>query len=93
MRQLDFDQRFGLVELIHGRDHGKHQPQFTAARCAQQRPYLAAQQAGTIEPEPNGAPAQRRIFLFDIAQVRQHLVAADVERSEGHRFFPGGLEH
>ena len=49
--------------------------------------------AGPIEPEPDRAPAERRILLLDVAHVRQHLVAADIERAEGHRLVAGGIEH
>ena len=74
-------------------DHREHQPQFAAAGGAQQRAHLAAQQARPVEAEPDRAPAERRIFLLDVAQIGQHLVAADIERAEGHRLFAGGIEH
>ena len=64
-----------------------------AAGGAQQRAHLAAQQARPVEAEPDRAPAQRRVLLFDIAHVGQHLVAADIEGAEGHRLFAGGVEH
>ena len=52
-----------------------------------------AQKGGTVETEPDGAPAQRRIFLLDVAHVGQHLVAADIERAEGHRLVVGRIEN
>ena len=67
--------------------------QLAPAGGAQQRAHLAAQQAGPVEPEPDRAPAERRILLLDVAHVGQHLVAADVERAEGHRLLAGGVEH
>ena len=93
MRQLDLDQRLGLVELLHHGDHREHHAQFAPAGGAQQRAHLAAQQAGPVEAEPDGAPAERRIFLLDVAQIGQHLVAADIEGAEGHRPLAGGIEH
>ena len=49
--------------------------------------------AGPVEPEADRAPAERRILLFDVAHVGQHLVAADIERAERHRLAVGGIEH
>jgi hypothetical protein len=54
---------------------------------------LAAQQPGPVEAEPDGAPAERRILLLDIAHIGQHLVAADIESAEGHRPLARGIEH
>ena len=67
--------------------------QLAPAGGAQQRADLAAQQAGPVEAEPDGAPAERRVLLLDVAHIGQHLVAADVERAEGHRLVAGGVEH
>ncbi len=50
-------------------------------------------QARPVEAEPDGAPAERRVLLLDIAHVGQHLVAADVEGAEGHGLVAGGVEH
>ena len=93
MGQLALDQRLGLVELVHGGDHRKHDAQLAAGGGAQQRAHLAAQQAGPVEAEPDRAPAQRRVLLLDVAHIGQHLVAADVERAERHRLAAGGVEH
>ncbi len=65
----------------------------TPAAGPKQRPQLGAQQAGAVEPEPDGAPAQGGIFLFKVAHVRQQLVAADIERAEGHRLAAGGVQN
>ena len=59
----------------------------------QQRAHLAAQQAGPVEAEADRAPAERRVLLLDRAHIGQHLVAADIERAEGHRPVAGGVEH
>ena len=74
-------------------DHREHDPQLAAAGGAQQRAHLAAQQARPVEAEADRAPAERRVLLLDVAHVGQHLVAADVERAEGHRLVAGGVEH
>ena len=91
--QLALDQRLGLVELSHRGDHREHQLELAPAGGAQQRAHLAAQEAGPVEPEPDRAPAQGRVLLLDIAHVGQDLVAADVERAEGHGLFAGGVKH
>ena len=93
MGELDLDQRLGLVEFLDHRDHRKHHAQFAPAGGAQQRAHLAAQQAGPVEAEPDRAPAERRVFLLEVAHIGQHLVAADIERAEGHRLLAGGVEH
>src|SRR5262245_27381858 len=93
MRQLTLDQTLGLVELLHRRDHREHQLEVTAAAGAQQRADLAAQQARTVEPEPDRAPAERRILFFLVSHIRQHLVAADVERPECHGLVAGSIEY
>ena len=93
MGELALDQRLGLVEFLDGGDHREHELQIASAGRPQQRADLAAQQARPIEPEPDRAPAQRRILLLDIAHIGQHLVAADVERAEDHRPVAGGIEH
>ena len=93
MRELALDQVLGLVEFRDGRDHRKHDLQRAAAAGAQQRAQLRAQQGRPVEPEADRAPAERRILLFDVAHVGQHLVAADVEGAERHRLAVGGLDH
>src|SRR5208282_1851562 len=93
VRELALDQLLRLIEFADGGDHWKHDFQRAAAGGAQQRPELRAQQSGPIEPEPDRPPAERRILLLDVAHVRQHLVAADIERAEGHRLVAGGIEH
>jgi hypothetical protein len=82
-----------LVEFLDRRDHRKHDLQLAPAGGAQQRAQLAAQQSRPVEPEPDRAPAERWVFLLDVAHIRQQLIAADVERAEGHRLATGGIEH
>ena len=56
-----------------------------AGRGPQQRAHLGAQQPGPVERQPDGAPAERRVLLLRLAQIGQHLVAADVEGAEHDR--------
>ena len=49
--------------------------------------------AGPVEPDANGPPAERRIFLLEPLHIGQHLVAADVERAESDRAVAGRVEH
>ena len=55
---------------------------------ARQRANLAAQQTGTVQPEPDRAPAERRIFLDHRFHVGQRPVAADIEGAEGDGSVP-----
>jgi hypothetical protein len=83
--QLALDDALGLVEFGDRRIIGNMMLQRAAAAGAQQRADLAAQQAGPVEAEPDRAPAERGIFLDHGFHIGQRLVAADVERAEGHR--------
>ena len=91
--QLALDQLLGLVELGAGRDHREHDLQLAAGGGLQQRADLAAHQARPVEPEPDRAPAERRVLLGLVAHVGQDLVAADIERAERHRLVLRGIEH
>ena len=93
MGQLALDQPLGLVEFLDRGDHREHQLEVAPAGRAQQRADLGAQQARAVEAEPDRAPAERRVLLFLVAHIGQHLVAADVEGAEGHRLVAGGVEH
>ena len=55
----------------------------------EQRAHLRAQQPGPVERQPDGAPAERGVLLLRLAQIGQHLVAADVEGAEHHRLAAG----
>ncbi len=83
--QFALDDALGGVEFGHFRDHREHDAQASPAAGAQQRADLAAQQAWPVEPEPDRAPAERRIFLDHALHIGQRLVAADVEGAERHR--------
>jgi hypothetical protein len=93
MGQFDFDERLCLVEFFDNGDHRKHQFEAASSGCAQKRAHLAAQQAWPVQTQPDRTPAQCGVFFFDIAHVRQHLVATDIEGAERHRFFSGSVEH
>ena len=91
--QLALDDGLGLIELGDFGNHREHDLQRAAAAGAQQRANLAAQQAGTVEAEPDRAPPQRGIFLDHGFHIGQRLVAADVERAERHRLRSRGVQH
>ena len=78
---------------MYGGDHRKHDAQLAAGCGTQQRAHLAAQQARTVEPEPDRAPAERGIFLFHIAHIGKDFVAANIERAESHGLARRGVEH
>ena len=67
------------------RHHRDHDRQFAAGRRAQECTHLGAKQRRAIERHSNRAPADGGIFFLCLAQIGQHLVAADVERAEYHR--------
>ena len=49
--------------------------------------------AGRSRPSSYGTPPQSWVLFLLVAHIRQHLVAADVERAERHRAIAGGIEH
>ena len=93
IRQLALDHGLRLIELVDDADHREHDLQRSAARGAQQRADLAAQQPRPVEAEPDRTPAERGIFLGDRVHVGQGLVAADVEGAKRHRLVAGGVQH
>src|SRR5262249_36730181 len=82
VRQFDLDQCLCLVEFLDDGDHWKHELEAAPARRTQQGTNLAAQQTRSIEAKPDRPPSQSRVFFIDVPHVWQHLVAADVERTE-----------
>ncbi len=48
---------------------------------------------GRSRPKANRAPSERRILFGDCFEIGQRLVAADIERAEGHRLRSGRVEH
>jgi hypothetical protein len=83
----------GSIEFGNFRDHRKHDAQASAAAGAQESANLAAQQAWTVQPKPDGSPAERWILLDHALHIRQRLVAADVEGAERHRLGASRIEH
>ena len=55
------------------------------AAARSKRAHLRAQQRRAVEAHAHRAPAHGRVFLLRLAQIVQHLVAADVERAEDDR--------
>ena len=83
----------GRLELGALRDHREHDAQVAPGRRPQQRPQLLAQHGGPVEADADRAPAHRRVFLLLMGEIRQALVAADIERAEHDRPVAGKLEH
>ena len=54
-------------------------------RGAQHGADLRAQQRRAVETHAHRPPTHGRVLLLRLAQVVQHLVAADIERAEDHR--------
>ena len=69
-------------------DHRQHDAQLAPGRRLKQGAKLHAQQARPVEAEADRPPAHRRILFLRGPQIGQHLVAADIERAEGHRRSP-----
>ena len=62
------------------------------AEARSMRAQLRAQQARPVERQADRPPAERRVFFFRRAEIGHDLVAADIERAEGHRL-AGRLLH
>ena len=82
MGLLALDEGLGADELVEVATIGNMIRSVAAARRLEKRPNLRAQQAGPVEADADGAPAERRILLLDGLHVGQDLVAADVEGAE-----------
>jgi len=61
-------------------------------RGPQQRADLRAEQRRPIERHADCAPTQRGVFLFVGPEVREHLIAADIEGAEHHWAVASGVE-
>ena len=83
--ELELDHSLGLDELPGLGDHGDEDLHRPAIGGRQQRPDLRAQQARPVEREAQRAEAHRRVLLGRRAQIRDHLVAADIEQAEDDR--------
>ena len=66
--------------------------QRAAPGAADQRLHLHPHDARPVEPDPDRAPAERRVRLVGALHVGQHLVRADVEGAEHHRLVARRVE-
>ena len=87
LQPLDFlvDHQPGLAELPGLGDHRHEDLHRPAIGRLQQRADLDAQQPRPVEREAQRAEAHGRVLLGLRAQVRDHLVAADIEQAEDDR--------
>ena len=87
--ELAIDHRARLADLVELGHHRQHDAKLAAGAGVHEGAELDAQQPRPVEAKADGAPAHRRILFLRGAHVRQHLVAADIERAEGHRAIAG----
>ena len=87
------DNRLGALEFIDRGNHREHDFKVAVFGRPQQSADLRAQQARPIQPDPDGAPAQSRIFFIHFGHIGQDFIAADIERAEGHGQIARAFEH
>ena len=86
------NQRNGIVDFAHGGDHGQQNLQVVQAGGSfQHGAHLHHENFRMVQRDADTAPAQRRVVFLD-REVRQILVAADVQRTHGHRLGGEGFE-
>ena len=79
------DQRVGLGQLVEAGNHGIHHLDVALDRRAQNRAQLVPKNLPFLETKPDGAPAQKGIEFLRHRQVREELVAAQVQRADDDR--------
>ena len=79
------EQHVGGLEFLHAGDHRVHDFQVAKDAGPQDGAELRAEQVLLLEAEPDGAPAEERIHLLGDVDVREQLVAAEIERADDHR--------
>ena len=87
------DQAVDVAELLQGGDHGEEHVDFAVTARAEDRPDLAIEEARVLEREPDRAPAHEGVGLVASAEVRDGLVAAEVERADRRGSAGRGLDH
>ena len=75
----------GLDQLAGRRHHREHDARREAPRGLADRRQLVAQQVAVLEAQPDAALTEERVGLRGHRQVRQRLVAADVEGAQRDR--------
>ncbi len=81
-RCCDFllQQRARLPEFVDLGDHGDHDRELAARRRLEQRAKLGAQQARPVERQPDGAPAERRVFFLGRLGNRARTLSPPMSR-------------
>ena len=74
-------------------DHREHDAQRPSLGRTDQRAQLLQQHRRPVEAHAYGPPAKRRVLLGLRGEIGQRLVAADIQRAEGHRLALGLLEN
>ena len=67
-------------------NHREHDPKRSAIGCPQEGLGLHFQNAGAIQAKADCAPAKGGIIFGQLLEEGQHLIRANIERSEGYRF-------
>ena len=87
------DQHLQLVHLGDTADHRKHDLQVVEIhRGTQHRAHLCEEDLRVCQRDAHTTPAEERILLGD-REIRQRLVAADIERAQNHGPRREGLQH
>ena len=79
------EQRPRGADLLERRDHREHDLQRVVRGDAHDRPQLGPEELGLGEAEADPATAEERVVLRLLAQERQRLVGARVERADHDR--------
>ena len=79
---LLLEHRARRAQLVERRDHREHHRARCRRAARKDRAQLRAQQLRTVQQHADAALAEKRVVLARHRQVRQRLVAADVERAD-----------
>src|SRR5262249_40662990 len=80
--ELPIDQGTRRLEFGYIGDHGQHDAKLAAGSGPEQRSDLRAEQGRAIERDADGAPADGGVLFLAAANIGQHLIATDVERTK-----------
>ena len=80
-----FDERVGLVQLVEAGNHRIHHFDVALDSGAQDRAELGAENVPFLQAKPNRPPSQKWIHLLRHLQMREELVAAQIQRADDHR--------
>ena len=73
--------------------HREHDLQVAPGGGSHHRPQLQLEKRRSLQRHADTSPPHGRILLLRHAQVGQHLVGPDVQRSEHHRLAAGRRQH